>query len=227
MNAARIGGMGAVPKKTSNAAIKAISLSALAGLTPAVAAESSSPPRQVTQNWIVEKTSPNDVGCSRTTIAKPHEGNESRVGYYLFDRPSNLNVESLSDKQLESCGLPPLKNIRNFPKTSKEYQGWLSLAHGLMNARQLDPRYPAPLPYGYPPAPPLFPTGGPPKPYPFDHVFNGRPSSVAPGGYSTSTNGNFAAKEIVGDDSINTGEAASPMAQATWFTPTYRLAPAT
>jgi hypothetical protein len=201
-----------------------VGVSAFSSLAPFTAAATTPVVGQSTAEWTVQKSTSNEVGCQKTAILKRHRVGESRYGFFLFDRPSNLKIEDLTDMELEGCGLPPLGGIRRLPKTSSAYQSWSTAAQALLTAKQVDPREPAPLPAGHPPIPePPRPSGGPWS-YHHTNILDNHQNTVGSGGYTIEPTGNFSGREIFDQSFDNTGDAASPMASVTWITsPEYTL----
>jgi hypothetical protein len=110
-------------------------------------------------NWGFTTSSANDVGCIKTTVEDPQ--NKAMHGF-LFSRPQGIDIESLSDEELRSCGLQDRRRIRNLSKESPKYQAWLAEAHARLTATQILPWGKAPLRKGYvPPPPPILAPGQP------------------------------------------------------------------
>ena len=168
----------------SAAGCRAIATALVGASLSAKADESASRPAP---NWGVETSSTNDVGCIKTTVARPHEPGQSRLSAFLYSRPPELNIESLSEDQLKSCGLPSRRGLGGASVTSPQYKRWLAEAHARLTAKQVLPWQETPLRPGEVEMPPPPLSGGRP-PFPAEMLRHSsfERNSVQPGTGQTS-----------------------------------------
>jgi len=119
-------------------------------------------------NWESRTSSANDVGCIKTIVTRPQDPG---LHAFLFSRPPGLDIATLSDEELSSCGLPSRGRIQGRSKDSSEYRAWLAEARARLAATQvlpwgeapLRPDYvPPPSPTVVPGRPEMIPLAGPP-----------------------------------------------------------------
>jgi hypothetical protein len=139
--------------------------SVLAAFQPTAATANGQPRSQPSPNWSYSKaaTKTNDVGCAKTTYDMPPSPGGSKIQGDVFVRPPDLDVERLSNSELESCGLPTRPGLDILSKDTPSYRQWLELARAALRAKQLLPWSPSALPPGTPPPPELPRVGPPPR----------------------------------------------------------------
>ena len=209
-----------VTRRLDTRAITAIRVAALIatyqGIPSLALAEQHNTPSMETDchdhPWHGIASSENDVGCISTRVKLPHRPGESYVTSSLYTRPTNLDVEKLSDAELESCGLPQRRGLTNASKDSVEYQSWLSSVLSVMSARQITGDLRASSGekrHTFRPTPP-------PRGFHDNHVVNDKPNSVSPAGYSEGVQYNFAGRSIENDSFIMAANAGNPSISATF-----------
>ena len=173
-------------------------------------------------NWDVKTSSTNKVGCIETTVAKPQVAGQSGLSAFLYTRPPELDIESLTDSELRSCGLPSRRALGDVPRISPKYQAWLAEAHARLTAKQVLPWEEGPLRPGDVEPPPMKPTAGRPPVDPrMLHHSSLQPSSVAPGSaqdsdpYNPAQSYTFSGREILDYNYTDNGQAAAPTIMVT------------
>ena len=123
----------------SHRAIAAAGIGALIGATleqQEISAAADTPPISTEAGQRPIKSTKNDVGCVRIDIPSDFPAGGPEGWNTIFRRPSDLDVEKLSDKELDSCGLLLRGNAR---QGTKEYDEWLRVVKLEMKARQPTP----------------------------------------------------------------------------------------